>query len=113
MISKISNGMKHKTIKEKEKEVYEKMKDAFHYKNPMAAPRVKKVAISSGTGEKVKKDKGRNDLVLDRLSKITGQKGALRGAKQSIASFKIRKGDPVGVIATLRGDRMYAFLEKL
>lgn len=105
--------MKNITVKEKEKGAFEKMKGEFHYKNTMAAPKIKKVVVSTGTGTGIKKDKGRNDLVLDRLSKITGQKGSLRGAKQSIASFKIRKGDPVGVMVTLRGERMYSFLEKL
>jgi len=66
-----------------------------------------------GTGTAIKKDKNKNDAVLERLAKITGQKAALRGAKQSISSFKIRQGDPIGVIVTLRGKRMYAFLEKL
>ena len=60
----------------------------------------------------MKRDNKRNDLVADRMTKITGQKPALRGAKQSIASFKIRQGDPVGISVTLRGPRMYAFLEK-
>lgn len=105
--------MAHLTVKEKEKLAFEKMKGNFHYKNAMAAPRLKKVVVSTGTGTGIKKDKGRNDLVAGRLAKITGQKSALRGAKQSIATFKIRKGDPIGVMVTLRGDRMYAFLEKL
>ena len=60
----------------------------------------------------MKRDQKRNDLVIDRLTKITGQKPSLKGAKQSIATFKIRQGDPVGVMVTLRGPRMYGFLEK-
>jgi large subunit ribosomal protein L5 len=103
----------HKTIKEKEVEAFEKMKGIFHLKNAMAAPRLKKVVVNSGTGTPMKKDKNKNDAISDRLAKITGQKGALRGAKQSISSFKIRQGDPVGVVVTLRGKRMYAFIEKL
>ncbi len=105
--------MKHLTVKEKEKEAFEKMKAGFHYKNVMAAPKMKKVVISVGTGTAIKKDKNKNNAIMDRLAKITGQKGALRGAKQSVASFKIRQGDPIGVVVTLRGDRMYSFLEKL
>jgi len=104
---------KHLTVKEKEGEVFSKMKETFHYKNIMAAPKMKKVVINVGTGTMVKKDKNKNEAVADRLAKITGQKTALRGAKQSISSFKIRQGDPVGVVATLRGKRMFAFLEKL
>ena len=78
----------------------------------MAAPRLMKVVVASGTGSAMKKDNKRNDLVSDRMAKITGQKPSPRGAKQSIATFKIRQGDPVGITVTLRGPRMYAFLEK-
>src|SRR3989344_1471597 len=105
--------MKHLTVKEKEKESFDKMKDTFHYKNNMAAPKMVKMVLNVGTGTAVKKDKNKNDAIGERLAKITGQKGALRGAKQSIASFKVRQGDPIGIIITLRGKRMYAFLEKL
>ena len=105
--------MKHLTVKEKEIEVFEKMKSAFHYKNALAAPKMQKVALNVGTGTAIKKDKNKNDAISLRLAKITGQKPATRGAKQSIASFKTRQGDPIGIIATLRGNRMYAFLEKL
>ncbi len=112
--------MKHLTVKEKEAEAYTKMKtisgalsSEFHYKNVMASPKLQKIVINVGTGTGIKKDKNRNDFVADRLAKITGQKTALRGAKKSIASFKIRQGDPIGVVVTLRGKRMFAFLEKL
>jgi large subunit ribosomal protein L5 len=105
--------MKHLTVKEKEQESFGKMKDLFHYKNVMAAPKLVKVVLNVGTGTAVKKDKNKNEAIESRLSKITGQKGALRGAKQSIASFKVRQGDPIGIVVTLRGKRMYAFLEKL
>ena len=100
------------TVKEKSQKSYEVLKDKFGYKNVMAAPLLRKVFVASGTGSGMKRDNKRNDLVIDRLTKITGQKPALRGAKQSIATFKIRQGDPVGVSVTLRGPRMYAFLEK-
>ncbi|HCY17680.1 TPA: 50S ribosomal protein L5 [Candidatus Nomurabacteria bacterium] len=105
--------MKHLTVKEKEEGIFDKMKDTFHYKNNMAAPKMVKMVLNVGTGTAVKKDKNKNDAIGERLAKITGQKGALRGAKQSIASFKVRQGDPIGIIITLRGKRMYAFLEKL
>ena len=112
---------KHLTVKEKEKfsagggpaSGWEKMKVAFHYKNAMAAPKLEKVVLNVGTGTLIKKDKNKNDAISDRLAKITGQKAALRGAKKSIASFKVRQGDPIGVMVTLRGARMYAFVEKL
>jgi large subunit ribosomal protein L5 len=105
--------MKHLTVKEKEIESFGKMKETFHYKNVMAAPKMVKVVLNVGTGTAIKKDKNKNDAIEARLAKITGQKGAFRGAKQSIASFKVRQGDPIGVVVTLRGKRMYAFLEKL
>lgn len=105
--------MKHTTIKEREESAFAKMKDSFKYTNVMAVPRMQKVVLNVGTGTMVKKDKNKNDTISDRLAKITGQKPSTRGAKQSVASFKTRKGDPIGMIATLRGKRMYAFLEKL
>ena len=105
--------MKHLTVKEKEAEAFSKMKTVFHYKNVMAAPKLKKIVLNIGTGTGLRKDKNRNTFISDRLAKITGQKTALRGAKKSISSFKVRQGDPIGVIVTLRGKRMYAFLEKL
>jgi len=105
--------MKHLTVKEKEDMMFEKMKDFFHYKNKMATPKMVKVVLNVGTGTVIKKDKNKNNVISERLSKITGQKAVLKGAKQSIASFKVRQGDPIGAVVTLRGKRMYAFLEKL
>ena len=102
-----------KTVQEREKKSFETMKGKFGYKNKLAAPRLVKVVVSSGTGTGVKKDKNRNDLILDRMGKITGQKGSVRNAKQAVATFKIRQGDPIGVMTTLRGARMYSFLNKL
>lgn len=105
--------MKHQTIKQKEQDAYEAMKTEFGYKNLMASPRMVKVVINTGTGTGVKKDKNKNEAVAERLAKVTGQKAALRGAKKSIAAFKIRQGEPIGLVVTIRGKRMYAFLEKL
>lgn len=85
----------------------------FGYKNTMAAPRLVKIVVSSGTGSGMKKDREKNNVVADRLARITGQKTSLRVAKQSVASFKIREGDPVGVTVTLRGARMLNFMDKL
>jgi large subunit ribosomal protein L5 len=68
--------------------------------------------LNVGTGTAIKKDKNKNEAIAERLAKITGQKAVLRGAKQSISSFKVRQGDPIGAMITLRGSRMYAFLEK-
>jgi large subunit ribosomal protein L5 len=104
---------KHLTVEKKEKEALGAMKSIFHYKNAMAVPKMVKVVLNVGTGTALKKDKNKNEIIADRLAKITGQKPALRGAKQSISSFKIRQGDPIGVVVTLHGKRMYVFLEKL
>jgi large subunit ribosomal protein L5 len=101
------------TVKQKEKKAYSALKSVYGYKNSMAAPRLVKVVVASGTGSGIKRDKDRNKFVMERIAKITGQKGSLRGAKKSIASFKVRQGDPVGVMVTLRGARMYGFLDKL
>lgn len=101
------------TIKQKEKKAYTTLKTKYGYKNIMAAPHLVKVVVASGTGSGIKRNKDHNKLVIDRIAKITGQKPATKGAKKSIATFKIRIGDPVGVMVTLRGARMYGFLEKL
>ena len=100
-------------VQEKQKRAFETLSKEFGYKNMMAAPRLVKVTISVATGSAMKRDKKRNDLVLDRLSKITGQRATIRKAKMSVASFKTREGDPIGVAVTLRGARMFGFLDKV
>ncbi|OHA82826.1 MAG: 50S ribosomal protein L5 [Candidatus Yonathbacteria bacterium RIFOXYC1_FULL_52_10] len=100
-----------KTIKEKEKETYQALKGDFGWKNIMAAPHITKVVVSVGTGKTADR-KGRLELVSSRLAKITGQRPTPRAAKKSIASFKLREGENVGVAVTLRGERMWGFLEK-
>lgn len=85
----------------------------FSYTNKMAAPRLLKVVVSVGTGSGMKKDREKNTFVADRLARITGQKPSLRIAKKSVASFKIREGDPIGLSVTLRGATMYNFVDKL
>ena len=100
-----------KSVKELENNTYEALKKEFGYKNPMQSPRLVKIVLSAGIGSL--KDKKKIELVSDRLTKISGQKTALRGAKKSIASFKTREGDPVGLQVTLRGARMYGFLDKM
>ncbi len=101
------------TVKQKEKKIFNELKGKFHYKNTMAAPHLVKVVVAVGTGSGIKRDKDRNKFIAERIAKVTGQKPALRGAKKSIASFKVRQGDPIGVVVTLRGARMYGFLDKL
>src|SRR3989344_2814874 len=89
----------------------DKSKTVPGYKNLMQTPRVVKVVLSSGVGSF--KDKNKMKVVEDRLAKIAGQKAAHRGAKVSIANFKSREGDVVGYQVTLRGKRMYDFLDRL
>jgi large subunit ribosomal protein L5 len=98
-------------VKTKVAKSFDTLKGNFNYKNPMQAPRIIKVVVSSGVGSI--KDKKKIDLVEDRLSKITGQKPARKGAKISISAFKVRQGDTVGMQITLRGQRMYDFLDRL
>lgn len=104
---------KHQSTLEKQAKAYESMKTAFGYKNINAAPKLTKVVLSVATGSAMKKDRNRNKLVMDRMAKISGQQPALRKAKKSVASFKLREGEEIGVMVTLRGKRMYAFLDKL
>lgn len=96
---------------EKHKSTFDTFKDQFGYSNIMAAPRLLKIVVSSGVGKA--KDKKRNEIVEDRLARITGQKASARPARQSIAAFKLREGDVVGYQVTLRGVRMFEFLDKL
>lgn len=99
-----------KSVKDKQATAYEAMKGEFGYKAKLAAPRLVKVVVSATTGRS--KDKNRNEMVMGRLAKITGQKPSLRSAKKSIAAFKVREGDKIGVAVTLRGARMVGFLDK-
>lgn len=96
---------------QKQQSAFDTFKGDFGYKNVMAAPRLTKIVVSSGVGKA--KDKNRNKIVEDRLARITGQKPSARPARKSIASFKLREGDIVGFQATLRGARMWEFLDKL
>lgn len=100
-----------KSVKEIQKESFKSLKDKFGYKNVMQAPRLVKVVLSSGTGKI--SDKKRKEFIGDRLTKIAGQKSAVRQAKKSIATFKVRQGDNIGFQVTLRGEKMFAFIDKL
>lgn len=99
--------------KDKIQKAYEALKADLGYKNRNAAPKLEKVVISIGTGSKLKLDKNKNEFIASRLARITGQKPALRGAKKSIATFKVRQGEPIGLLVTLRGANMYSFIDKL
>ena len=91
--------------------VKEKTKKVPGYKNLMQMPRILKVVISAGVGSF--KDKAKFKVVEDRLARIAGQKAAPRGAKIAVANFKSRQGDIIGYQVTLRGARMYDFIDRL
>lgn len=94
------------------KEIQDKLLQELSLKNKMAVPRVKKVVISMGLGE-AKEDSGILDKVKVYLAALAGQKPIVTMAKKSIATFKLTKGQSIGMMVTLRGDKMYAFLDKL
>jgi large subunit ribosomal protein L5 len=95
-----------------QKDVVPALKKEFGYTNVMAIPKVSKVVVNMGLGEATSNAKI-IDTAADELGKITGQKAAVRRATKSIAQFKVRQGQPVGVMVTLRGERMYEFLDRL
>lgn len=93
-------------------EVVKAMMDKFGYKNIMEIPKVEKVIINMGVGEAVANPKVLDAAIGD-LTLISGQKPVITRAKKSIAAFKLRQGMPIGTKVTLRGERMYHFLDKL
>ena len=93
-------------------EVVPGLQEQFKYTNVMAIPKLDKVVINIGLGEAVQNPKAL-DAALNDLTLINGQKPVVTRAKKSIASFKLREGMPVGVKVTLRGDRMYEFVDRL
>ena len=95
-----------------EKEVVPALKKEFGYTNVMAVPKIEKVVVNMGLGEATSNAKI-IEVGADELASITGQKPVVRRAKKSIAAFKVRKGQPVGTSVTLRGERMYEFLDRL
>lgn len=95
-----------------EKEVVPALMREFTYGNMMAVPRIEKVVVNVGLGEAIQNAKALDAVVRD-IGSITGQKPVVTRAKRSIAAFKLRTGMPIGVMVTLRGDRMYEFLDKL
>jgi len=94
------------------REVVPAMMARFGYRNVMEVPRLAKVVINMGVGEAVQDPKQLDAAVAD-LTAISGQKPVVTRARRSIAAFKLRKGMPIGAKVTLRGDRMYHFLDKL
>lgn len=95
-----------------ESEVAPRLAEEFQIKNKMAIPKISKVVVNMGVGEIASNKELKENMIRD-LATMTGQKPSIRTAKVSIATFGIRRGMPVGVAVTLRGVRMYDFLDKL
>lgn len=93
-------------------EISPKLMEKFQYKNVMQVPKLDKIIVNIGVGEAIQNPKALDGAVND-LSIITGQKPVVTKAKKSIAGFKLREGMPIGCKVTLRGERMYQFLDKL
>ena len=100
------------TLYEKYKSIKEELKNELELPNIMMVPRLEKIVINSGVGEATQNVKIL-DKVMEEVTIISGQKPVLRRAKKSIAAFRLREGMPVGTSVTLRGPRMYEFLERL
>jgi large subunit ribosomal protein L5 len=100
-------------LKEKyQQEVVSALQKEFNYKNPMQVPTVHKVVVNIGMGEAIQNAKAMDAAISD-LSVITGQRPVITRAKRSVATFKLREGMQIGCMVTLRGERMYYFLDKL
>jgi large subunit ribosomal protein L5 len=95
-----------------QKDVVPALRKEFGYTNVMAVPKIEKVVVNMGLGEATSNVKI-VDTGADELARITGQKAVTRRSKKSIAAFKVRKGQPVGTSVTLRGERMWEFLDRL
>jgi len=93
-------------------EVVAQLRDKFQYKSVMQVPRLTKIVINKGIGAAVA-DKKLVDVGVDELTQITGQRAVATIAKKAVSNFKLREGMPIGAKVTLRGDRMYEFLDRL
>jgi large subunit ribosomal protein L5 len=94
------------------KEIAPALMKEFELKNPMAVPHLHKIVVNMGVGEATQNAKVL-DPAVNELSQVTGQKPVITRAKKSIAAFKVRAGQPIGAMVTLRGDRMYEFFDRL
>ena len=93
-------------------EIKGEMKKKFEYKNDMEIPKIEKIVVNMGVGEAKENAKALDSAVAD-LETITGQKAVIAKAKKSVANFKLREGQAIGCKVTLRGDKMYEFLDRL
>ena len=92
--------------------VVRELTEKFKYKSPMEVPRITKITVNMGVGKTTQDKKILDNAVAD-LTKLAGQKPVVTKAKKSIANFKVRAGFPIGCMVTLRGQRMYEFLDRL
>ena len=97
--------------KQYREDVVPKLKERFGYTNPMQIPRLQKVVVNAGVGEATQNAKALDSALAD-LTAVTGQKPVVRRAKKAIANFKVREGQAIGASVTLRGDRMYEFVDR-
>jgi len=95
-----------------EKEIRPALVEQFGYSSPMQAPKIEKIVVNMGVGE-AKQDSKMLDAAIEQLATITGQHPNIRRSKKSIAQFKLREGMAVGIAVTLRGERLYEFLDRL
>ncbi|MGG3737171.1 50S ribosomal protein L5 [Aeribacillus pallidus] len=102
------NRLKEKYLKE----ITSALMSKFNYKSVMEVPKIEKIVVNMGVGDAVQNAKAL-DMAVEELSLITGQKPVVTRAKKSIAGFRLREGMPIGAKVTLRGERMYEFLDKL
>ena len=92
--------------------IRDEMQKKFEYKNVMQIPKIEKIVVNMGVGEAAQDSKAIDGAIAD-MRTITGQQPVVRRARKSIANFKVRQGMPIGCKVTLRGDRMYEFLDRL
>jgi len=109
---KVADGYVPRLKKQYREEVSQKLRKEFGIANPMAVPRLEKIVLNMGVGEAIQNIKVLDDAI-DEMAMIAGQRPSVRRAKKSIASFKLREGMPIGCSVTLRGDRMWDFLDRL
>lgn len=103
---------KHRLRKIYDEQAVPALKEEFGYTNPMAVPRLEKIVINCGVGETTANPKAM-DYVVYAIERIAGQKPVITRSKKAIAAFKLRENLPVGCMVTLRGERMYSFLDRL
>jgi large subunit ribosomal protein L5 len=109
----VAEAKVHPRLKERyEAEIKPALIERFGYSTPMQAPKIDKISVNMGVGD-AKSEQRIMDAAIEQLSTITGQRPNVRRSKKSIAQFKLREGNPVGAAVTLRGARMYEFLDRL